>query len=183
MNMILRLLRIFLPGLFAGGRADYSQPAAINFITSRKDVCTDGQLRSHRATSYVDLSVMNYLGRVGLLKAGRKDGWLPLVASRSVALYARPDIGQKISVFTRMMGWDATHICLEHAFRQTGGGLIAVAHTVAIVRRGKERVTSREMFLAIKGDPDTPSPPLPQHILEMIRTHEMARALTSLSLP
>ncbi len=176
MNMLLRLLRVIVPNLFSRKREEYTIPAAISFTVTREDISRSGDFYSHRATSYVDLSVMNYLGRVGLLKAGRKDGWLPLVASRSVALYARPDIGQKISVFTRMMGWDATHICLEHAFRQPDGRTLALAHTVAIVRRGKERVTSREMFLAIKGDPDTPSPPLPPHILGMISAHETGRA-------
>lgn len=176
MNMLLRLLRIIVPNLFSGKRENYTLPATIGFKVTGEDISRNGDFYAHRLTSYVDLSVMNYLGRVGLLKAGRKDGWMPLVATRSVTLYSKPEIGQDISVSTHMMGWDATHICLEHAFRQPDGKTLALAHTVAIVRRGKDRVTSGEMFVAIEGDPDTPSPPLPPHILAMISAHAAGRA-------
>jgi hypothetical protein len=175
MNMIFRLMMIILPILFRKTRADFNIPAAIEFRASQRDLTSTGAFLTQRLTSYIDLSVMNFLGQVGILAAGRKRGWIPLVISRSVKLTARPETGQSVSVSTRLAGWDETHICMQHDFIGPDG-LLVTGHTIAVIRRGKKRVSSAELLAAIDADTSLPSPPLPPHVLDLIAAHEAGRA-------
>lgn len=141
--------------------------SSLAFRVGLGDMDTSLHLNNGRYLTLMDLGRFDLMARAGLFGELLKRRWIPVVASSTIR-HVRPlDAFAKFELRTRIVAWDAQGFFLEQRFLQ-GGKLAAVGAIKGVFRHGRTTIAPREL-LALAGEADTPSPPVPAWIVEWQR--------------
>lgn len=143
MNLFFRFLRVFLPAFFSRVHTSLLDLHIIRSAVWLGDQDPMGHMTNSRYSSFTDLSIMNYMGRTGALKAFRKRGWIPVIQYESFAYLRMLRYPQKFEVHTRLTGWGDTHLVFQHTFLSEGRVHAESMMIARLTGRKKLRVTSQ----------------------------------------
>lgn len=133
------------------------------------DLDTNGHVNNGRYLTLMDLGRFDYLLSVGIMKHSLRRGWVPVLAGVMVRYRRSLQAFQRVTVRTRLVGWDGPWLYLEQTL--TGPeGLASVAYLKGVVkgRRGKVPVDD---LLKAAGFRKT-SPDLPQAFRDFLAAEE-----------
>lgn len=122
---------------------------------------------------YMDVARSNYLADLGAfpLLAGR--GWYPVVAASTVKYRRSLTFGQRFTVVTRVVGWDARVVYLDQLFSRDGEDVARGWVAGRFLSRNGDRIGAPEVVALLDGAPTT-SPPLPEGMAAWARALDVA---------
>jgi len=157
MNLWMRLLLRWLTLPFRAPVPPLG-PCVTRFWVFPLDLDPRGHVNNGRYLTWLDLARLELFWRSGLLRAIRRRGYYPVVASETIHFRRPLTLLQRVDVETRAIGWDERTFFIQHTLRR---GVDSVAFAIVRVRffsiRGS--VTPHEV-LALLGV-TAPSPVLP----------------------
>ena len=100
--------------------------------TQFRVVPTDLDLNLHmnnaRYFAWMDIARLDLLQRTGLLKVFKAKKWFPVVADETISFGKSLDLFDRVSVITKIRGWDEKFIFLEQRFERNNetvaGGIV-----------------------------------------------------------
>ena len=100
--------------------------------TQFRVVPTDLDLNLHmnnaRYFAWMDIARLDLLQRTGLLKVFKAKSWFPVVADETISFGKSLDLFDRVSVVTKIRGWDEKFIFLEQRFERNNetvaGGIV-----------------------------------------------------------
>jgi len=121
-----------------------------------------------------DVARWDYLSDLGGLGKLRRKRWYPVVAAASVKYKRSMKLGEKITITTRVLGWDERCVYLEQVFT-SGDKLNATAWIAArFLQVGGKRLDMPEV-LELLADGEVPnSPELPAEVASWARAVDVA---------
>lgn len=122
---------------------------------------------------YMDLARTHYLADLGAFGALTRRGWYPVVAASTMTYRRSLTLGQRFTVTTRTLGWDARVVYLEQVFTR-GDDHVARGWVAGrfLSRRG-ERIAPADVVAAI-APPGRESPGLPDDVAAWARSVDVA---------
>ena len=127
---------------------------------------TDCDLNMHmndgRYLSFMGAARVELVGRMRLFRKIIGRGWRPINAG-CVIRYRRSVLPfQRFSIRSRVLGWDEKWLYFEHVVEREGQ-LYAIGNARGLFRGPQGNVSPREL-LALGGQPELQSPPLPDFV-------------------
>ncbi len=116
------------------------------------------ELNNGRTLTLYDLGRLPFSLRVGLIDVLRREGWGMTVAGSSIRYRRRVRAFQKVTMVSRLIGWDGRFIYLEHSMWRAGECTSQVLIRSATVD-ASGIVAPARVTVALGVDPV--SPPLP----------------------
>ena len=100
-------------------------------------------------------------------------GWYPVVAASTVKYRRSLTLGQRFTVTTHVLGWDARVVYLDQLVER-GGDLVARGWVAGrFLSRAGERIAPADVVAAIDGS-ERPSPALPDDVASWARALDVA---------
>lgn len=122
---------------------------------------------------YLDVARSNYLADLGAGAALAARGWYPVVAASTVTYRRSLTLGQRFTITTRVLGWDARVVYLDQLVER-GGDLVARGWVAGrFLSRAGGRIAPVDVVAAIDGD-ERPSPALPDDVASWARALDVA---------
>jgi len=147
MNLWLRLLLLMLR-LRRASPVDLLDELVLDLRVLPNDLDAFGHMNNGRYLTMMDLGRLALMERTGLLKAARRERWLPLVRGIEIE-YFRPLMPwQKFRLYTRLISWDRKWVYLEQRF-VAGETLHARAHIRGLLRAADGNVPTATLLQAI----------------------------------
>jgi len=126
-----------------------------------------------------DVARWDYLSDLDGMAKLRNKRWYPVVAAASVKYKRSMKLGEKITITTRVLGWDERCVYLEQVFTSQGGSLHATAWIAArFLQVGGERVAMPDVLELLSDGPVPPSPDLPTEVANWARAVDVAPRAT-----
>ena len=122
---------------------------------------------------YMDLGRSNYLGDLGAFGRLSDRGWYPVVAASTVKYRRSLTLGQRFTVTTRLLGWDARVVYLEQLVERDG--LLVARGWVAgrFLSRAGDRIAPSDVIAVIDQSVGE-SPVLPDDVADWARAVDVA---------
>lgn len=122
---------------------------------------------------YMDIGRSNYLADLGAFARLAERRWYPVVAASTMKYRRSLTLGQRFTVTTRVLGWDARVVYLEQVIERDG--LLVARGWVAgrFLSRSGERIAPADVVAAI-GEEDRTSPELPADVAAWARAVDVA---------
>jgi acyl-CoA thioesterase FadM len=160
MNLIFRLLRVLIWGLF-GPRIDPLGRSIMSFRVWPHDCDINIHMNNGRYLTLMDLGRLDLILRSGFVRIMLKRRWSAVLGSVTIR-YRRPLRPlQRYDLVTRILGWDEKWVFIEQQF-VVAGQAHAIGYAKAIITEGARALPMSEMLAAIGYA--YPSPPLPDGI-------------------
>lgn len=123
------------------------------------DLDAFGHMNNGRYLTLMDLGRLAMMERTGLLKAARRNDWLPLVRGIEIE-YVKPlFLWQRFRLHTRLISWDRKWVYLEQRFT-VGDTLHARAHIRGLLRGRDGNVSTAQLLDSVgAADQEPPEPP------------------------
>lgn len=162
MNLIFRLLRVLLVGLFKP-RIGLMDISTLRFQVLPTDLDLNMHMTNARYLSIMDLGRTDLLIRGGMLGLVKRERWLPVVGSIDVKFHRPLRPFQKFTLTSRLVCWDEKWLYIEQRLESDRG-----VHAVATVRglfRGRQGSVPSRVLLGRMGYHRLESPPFPTQVL------------------
>jgi acyl-CoA thioesterase FadM len=160
MNLVIRLLRILIWGLF-GRRLDPLGRSIVAFRVWPNDLDINIHMNNGRYLSIMDLGRLDLMLRSGFLRTMLKRRWGAVLGSVTIR-YRRPLLPfQRYDLVTRILGWDEKWVFIEQQFVRDGQ-VCAVGYSKAILMAAGKPLPMAGVLAALGYT--YPSPRLPDGI-------------------
>jgi acyl-CoA thioesterase FadM len=126
------------------------------------DLDLNMHVNSGRYVSLMDIGRIALLAQARLLDAVMAMKWRPIVGGALIHYRQSLHLFDEVDIRTRVVCWDDKWFYFEHVL-ECDGEVCARGYVRALMRDEDENVPTSE-FLAIAGDPDLESPPMPEAI-------------------
>ncbi|GIG40011.1 hypothetical protein Cph01nite_17730 [Cellulomonas phragmiteti] len=122
---------------------------------------------------YLDIGRSNYLADLGAYGRLAARGWYPVVAASTMTYRRSLTLGQRFTVTTRVLGWDARVVYLEQVVER--GGHLAARGWLAgrFLSRAGDRIAPADVVEVIDGT-RRESPALPDDVAAWARAVDVA---------
>ena len=149
MNLLFRLLAIVLRARhYRAGGFDPLGTAVLTFRVLPTDLDFNLHMNNARYLSLMDLGRVDLLNRLGLLRLAFRGHWFPVLGSVSIRYHRPLKFWQRVSLSTRILGWDEKWFYLEQRFQREGKP-IATAEVKALVRGPGGSLPTEQVLLAV----------------------------------
>jgi acyl-CoA thioesterase FadM len=159
-NLILRMLRVFVVALFKP-RIGLFGVSELGFRVLPTDLDINLHMTNARYLSIMDLGRTDLLICAGLLGLVKRQRWMPVVGSIGITFRRPLHPFQRFVIKTRLLCWDEKWLYMEQRLESDSG-----VHAFATVRGlfvGRDGTVPTQQVLDLighKGD----SPPFPEHL-------------------
>lgn len=149
MNLLFRLLAIVLRARhYRAGGVDPLGTAVLTFRVLPTDLDFNLHMNNARYLSLMDLGRVDLLNRLGLLRLAFRGHWFPVLGAVSVRYHRPLRLWQRVSLSTRILGWDEKWFYLEQRFEREGKP-IATAEVKALVRGPAGSIPTEQVLSAV----------------------------------
>lgn len=175
MNLIFRLLRVFLTALFKQ-RIGLLDSSEVSFRVLPTDLDLNLHMTNARYLSIMDLGRTDLLIRTGMLGMVKRERWLPVVGSIDIRFRHSLQPFQRFTLKSRLLCWDEKWLYMEQRIESD-----KAVHSIATLRglfRGRGRsVPSRVLLngMGYQGE----SPPFPTEARCLLAWEEAGKRLQS----
>lgn len=182
MNLLFRVLYVFISSLFRPKIADILAPARLSLLVLPNDLDFNMHMNNGRYLTIMDLGRLDLILRTGLLKIMLRQKSVPILASAKIRYRLSLDPFQRYDLQTQILGWDEKWFYIEQRFLMGSGPQQGEVAAIGLVKgcffdsRNKTTVPSRDVLEAI-GHPH-PSPLLPPHITDWQKAEETLKNVT-----
>lgn len=121
------------------------------------------ELNNGRTLTLFDLGRMPLSTRLGMVRALAANGWGMTAAGTHVRYRRRVRMFQRVTMASRLIGWDARFLYVEQAMWRGGEALNHILVRLAATR-GVQGILPPPELIAAMGYPGTPSPALPDWV-------------------
>ena len=114
MNLFFRLIWMLLT---LRGRGSFTPPVDVSrvpLIVFPNDLDLNFHVNNGRYLTLMDIGRIDMFIRSGLLRAARKNGWMPVLAAGKVRFRHEMRAFQRFTVETRVVYWSDTTVVMEH---------------------------------------------------------------------
>lgn len=173
MNLLFRLIRVLLTGLFRA-KIGFLDESVVFFRVLPTDLDFNLHMNNGRYLTIMDLGRFDLMQRSGLAGIAIKNRWMPVVASQVINYRRSLAPFQRYSLHSRILGWDERFVYFLQQFRAQDGRLAASA----LVRAGilvKGRSLTIEEIIPMVGYRG-PQPVLASQVTSWRDTEEWLRA-------
>ncbi|HYC90999.1 MAG TPA: acyl-CoA thioesterase [Thermoanaerobaculia bacterium] len=118
-------------------------------------------LNAGRYVSFMDISRVELIARMRVLRRVLKRGWRPIVGGGQVTYRKSVMPMERFSVTSRVTAWDEKWFYIEHLIHKSDGALAATGLMRVLFRGPRGNVPPREL-LALLGAEDLQSPEVPK---------------------
>ncbi|MGZ5433033.1 MAG: thioesterase family protein [Thermoanaerobaculia bacterium] len=147
--------------------------SVVHFTVLPHDCDLNIHLNAGRFLSFMDISRVELLARMRVLRRVIRRGWRPVVGGVVIRYRRSVEPFERFTVQSRVVGWDEKWFYIEHNLNRNDGSMAATAYARTLLRNKDGTVHPREL-IEMMGLADTDSPPLPP-FLEDWRRAEDAR--------
>lgn len=161
MNLIVRLLKTVLLGLFARRIGLFGQ-SVITFRVWPNDLDLNWHMNNGRYLTLCDLGRLDLVIRSGIWRPMVKRRWMPVLGSAMIRYRRSLAPGQRFRLRTRLLCWDEKWVFMEQRFEMTDGRLAAVAVVKGLFRGPDGNITPEDILHAL--GLDAASPPMPDAV-------------------
>jgi len=168
-----RLLRVLLRGLRAP-RLGLLDTSEITLRVSLTDLDTNIHVNNGRFLTIMDLGRLDLTARTGLLPVAWRRRWRPVLASAMVRFRRELRPFERFTLRTRLLGWDDRWVFLRQDIVRSDGQIASMSVVKAIFLGPDGPVAPSE--LAVAGGIDATSPPLPDWLLDWVRSEDALAA-------
>jgi len=159
MVLLLRFLVTMLKSFFRP-RIGPLDESVLTFRALPNDLDLNLHVNAGRYISFIDIGRVELLGRFGIFRQVMRRGWRPLVGG-SIIHYRRSVLPfETFKVRSRVLCWDEKWFYFQHIVERRGEP--AVTAYVRGLLRGKEGNVPPAELLALAGQRELPSPPIPE---------------------
>ncbi len=127
------------------------------------DLDAFGHMNNGRYLTLMDLGRLAMMERTGLLKAARRNDWLPLVRGIEIEYFKPLLVWRRFRLHTRLISWDRKWVYLEQRFT-AGDTLHARAHIRGLLRGREGNVPTAELLKAVGAENHEPPEPPPADV-------------------
>ncbi|WP_407317527.1 acyl-CoA thioesterase [Isoptericola halotolerans] len=122
----------------------------------------------------MDVARSNLIADLGGFSLLRAEGWYPVVAASTMTYKRSLQLFEKVTITTRVLGWDARVVYIEQVF--TRAGTFAARGWVAGRFLGKDgsRVAPADVVALLGGQGEVQSPALPDDVAAWARSVDVA---------
>jgi acyl-CoA thioesterase FadM len=160
--LLFRFLFIMLRSPFRS-RIGAFDTSVVRFTVMPWDCDLNIHLNAGRFVSFMDISRIEFMGRMRIFRQIIRRGWRPIMGG-CVMRYRRSLLPfQRFDVRTRVLGWDEKWYYMEHVVERDGA-LCAIG-VMRLLIRGKEGNVHPSEVNKLTKEGDIPSPPLPDFVL------------------
>lgn len=148
-NLFARLMYHFLTALLFRKRLNTLDESSVSVGVFWTDRTYGGRLKRTRLASYADIAIFDFMVRTPVFGVVRKKGWLPIIAARRTRLLNAAKPGGRLTIHTRLIGWDEHHSIFRHSYFD---GETQVAEGISVgrmIKRGFRGGLSRELLDAV----------------------------------
>lgn len=144
MNLIFRLIRVLLAGLFRS-KIDFLDESVVNFRVLPNDLDLNLHMNNGRYLTIMDLGRFDLMQRCGIAGIAIKNRWMPVVAAQVITYRRSLAPFQRYSLHSRILGWDDRFVYILQQFR-ADGNLAAAALVRAGIVVGGRSATMAELI-------------------------------------
>ncbi|WP_282608106.1 thioesterase family protein [Pelagibius sp. Alg239-R121] len=144
MNLIFRLFRVLLAGLFRS-KVGFLDESVVSFRVLPNDLDFNLHMNNGRYLTIMDLGRFDLMQRSGLTGIAIKNRWMPVVASQVINYRRSLAPFQLYSLHSRILGWDERFVYFLQQFRSDGKLAASALVKAGIVANGKS-LTIEEML-------------------------------------
>lgn len=148
MNLYLRLLRIIFKILAAPRLTDPQEPTTLSFRAWLHDIDLNMHLNNARYLSWMDLGRIYMMGRAGVLTAGYKRGWMPVVGHIGIRYLKPVPTFARVTLTTQIEDIDEKYFYIKQSFEHKGR-TVAVAKVKGVLVSKKEGVIAPQRVLDV----------------------------------
>lgn len=170
MILLFRFLWTILKARFRS-RIGPLDPSTVHFTVLPHDCDLNIHLNAGRFLSFMDISRVELLARMRVLRPVLKRGWRPVVGGAVIRYRKSVEPFERFSVQSRVVGWDEKWFYIEHVLNRADGSMAAIAHARTLLRKKDGTVHPREL-IELMGLTDTASPPLPAFVDDWRRAED-----------
>jgi YbgC/YbaW family acyl-CoA thioester hydrolase len=177
LNLILRLLRVFLAAL-SKPRIALLDEAELTFRVLPTDMDINRHMTNARYLSFMDLGRTDLLIRAGMLGVIKQERWMAVVGSVNIKFRRPLHLFQHFTLKSRLTCWDDKWLYLEQRIESARG-----LHSVATVRGlfvGKKGSVPTRVVLERMGHLGE-SPPFPQEVLSLSAWNGSGKRLSAVN--
>ena len=116
MNLIFRLIRVLLTGLFRS-KIDFLDESVVNFRVLPNDLDLNLHMNNGRYLTIMDLGRFDLMQRSGIAGIAIKNRWMPVVAAQVITYRRSLAPFQRYSLHSRILGWDDRFVYILQQFR------------------------------------------------------------------
>lgn len=160
------------PRRAAAGR-DLLDPSVTRLRVGLRDLDLYRHVNNGVYLQYMDIGRSNYLADLGAFDRLAARGWYPVVAASTTTYRRSLTLGQRFTVTTRVLGWDARVVYLEQVVER--GDLLVARGWVAgrFLSRAGERIAPADV-VAVIDEEVRESPGLPADVAAWARAVDVA---------
>jgi acyl-CoA thioesterase FadM len=173
LNLIFRLLRVFITALFKP-RIGLLESSTVSFRVLPTDLDLNMHMTNARYLSVMDLGRTDLLIRAGMLGLVRRKRWLPVVGSIDIRFRHSLHPFQRFSLKSRLLCWDEKWLYMEQRIESDRG-----VHSIAVLRglfRGRGGSVPSQVLLEEMGQRGE-SPPFPTQVLCLLAWEEAGKRM------
>lgn len=123
-----------------------------------------------------DVARWEFLADLGGLTKLRHRRWYPVVAAASVKYKKSLNLGEKVTITSRVLGWDDRCVYMEQVFTNGKGQLSATAWIAArFLKVGGERIPMHDVVALLSGGNHPESPELPAEVAAWTKAVDVAQ--------
>lgn len=153
MNLILRMLRVWLAAL-VGGRIAPLDESVVRLRVWVNDLDTNLHMNNGRYLTIMDLGRLDFIVRTGLGWIMLKRRWRPMVGSAVIRFRRGLAPFERYELKTRVVWWDDKWFWIEQRFERAGD-LVAIGAVKGLFRQSTGNVPTPEV-LALLGVHERP---------------------------
>lgn len=182
MNLLLRVLFVFLTALFKPKINDILAPARLKLWVLPNDLDFNMHMNNGRFLTVMDLGRLDLILRSGLLKMMLKQKSVPILASAKIRYRLSMNPFQTYILQTQILGWDDKWVFIEQRFIMAKGKHRGEVAAIGLVKgcfldnRSKTTVPTADLMRHIGYI--GPSPDLPLHITEWQKAEDFLKDVT-----
>ncbi|HPQ51143.1 MAG: thioesterase family protein [Alphaproteobacteria bacterium] len=177
MNLLLRVLWVWLSSYFKPRIADILAPADLNLRVLPNDLDFNMHMNNGRYLTIMDLGRLDLILRSGLLKMMLKQKSVPILASCKLRYRLSLDPFQKYKLRTQILGWDKKWVYIEQRFLKNGKvAAIGLVKGCFFDQRSKTTIPTADLLHLIGYDGT--SPELPAHIIDWQKAETTLKEVT-----
>lgn len=167
------LFRFVLTMLMAAFRPKIGplDSSVVHFTVLPHDCDLNIHLNAGRFLSFMDISRVELLARMRVLRRVLRRGWRPVVGGVVIRYRRSVEPFERFTVQSRVVGWDDKWFYIEHDLNRNDGSLAATAYARTLLRKKDGTVHPREL-IEMMGLADTGSPPLPAFVEDWRRAED-----------
>jgi len=125
------------------------------------------ELNNGRTLTLYDLGRMPFSTRIGMFRAMRANGWSMAVAGNTTRYRRRVRMFHRVTITSRLLGWDHRFLYVEQAMWRRGEALNHILMRLAAT--DEDGIVPPEKLIVAMGHPEHPSPQMPHWVDEWVK--------------